>query len=401
MLVSLEDSSYAILTRTRENLKSQDAATLVHSSEKGKDILTRHGGMSKVVPGVAPSSSDSFTNPFDIIEFCKTSCVQISLAEYLKLNPRELDTLVEFVKVDDAHALASETQTPMSTDSPAHANFSLTQVNPESSSRSIPLQDDLLELNLENKPEPFHVSLYINGHKLSNCIIDSGASNNVMPSVVAKFLGLTLTKTFGKCYSMDSKQVPLLGQIKDAQVALVTHPTKRIRLTILVADIPASYGMLLSCTFCKDMGKEIKMDWSQAAITVGKQRVLLHPETEAKYTVFPSDDPKAQILYQDCGFGNYMISTDPQDESMLLDAGKSNELWSMEFDGSCSSSRSGVGVVLIPSRGKVIPYSFKLEFQNTNNTAEYEALLLGLAEAKRLQIKMLRGGVMQNLLLSK
>lgn len=75
---------------------------------------------------------------------------------------------------------------------------------------------------------------------------------------------------------------------------------------------------------------------------------------------------------------------------MLRDSGKSNELWSMEFDGSFSSSRSGVGVVLIRPHGKVIPYSFKLEFQNMNNTAEYEALLLGLVEAKRLQIKMLK-----------
>ncbi|XP_059071472.1 uncharacterized protein LOC131867183 [Cryptomeria japonica] len=85
-----------------------------------------------------------------------------------------------------------------------------------------------------------------------------------------------------------------------------------------------------------------------------------------------------------------MISAKPQDESMLLDAGRSNELWSMEFDGSCLSSGLGAGVILIPPHGKVIPYSFKLEFQNMNNMAEYEALLLGLAEAKRLQIKMLK-----------
>lgn len=55
------------------------------------------------------------------------------------------------------------------------------------------------------KPEPFYVSLFINGYKLNNCIIDSGASDNIMPSAVAKALGLPLTKTFGKCYSMDSK----------------------------------------------------------------------------------------------------------------------------------------------------------------------------------------------------
>lgn len=62
----------------------------------------------------------------------------------------------------------------------------------------------------------------------------------------------------------------------------------------------------------------------------------------------------------------------------------------MEFNGSCSSSGSGVGVVLIPPQGKVIPYAFKLDFQNMNNTTEYEALLLGLAKARRLQIKMLK-----------
>lgn len=84
-----------------------------------------------------------------------------------------------------------------------------------------------------------------------------------MLAVVAKALDLPLTKTFGKCYSMDSKQVPLVGQIKDAQVSLAAFPKKRIKLTILVADIPTSYGMLLSITFCQDLGGEVKMDWSQ------------------------------------------------------------------------------------------------------------------------------------------
>lgn len=91
-----------------------------------------------------------------------------------------------------------------------------------------------------------------------------------MPSTVAKALGLSLTKSFGKCYSMDSKQIPLLGQIKDAQVVLASHLDKRIKLTILIADIATSYGMLLSRTFCRDLGGEIKMDWSQAIIPIGK-----------------------------------------------------------------------------------------------------------------------------------
>ena len=68
-----------------------------------------------------------------------------------------------------------------------------------------------LELYYHKKLDPFYVSLFLHGFKLSNCIIDSGASNNIMPNAVAKALDLPLTKTFGKCYSMDSKQVPSIG----------------------------------------------------------------------------------------------------------------------------------------------------------------------------------------------
>ncbi|KAH9288089.1 hypothetical protein KI387_032206, partial [Taxus chinensis] len=80
----------------------------------------------------------------------------------------------------------------------------------------------------------------------------SGASDNVMPAKVAHALGLTLTHTYGSCYSMESKEVPLVGRIKDAQVAFAALPEKKVLATILVADIPPSYGMLLSRNFCKD-----------------------------------------------------------------------------------------------------------------------------------------------------
>ncbi|XP_059070819.1 uncharacterized protein LOC131860421 [Cryptomeria japonica] len=62
----------------------------------------------------------------------------------------------------------------------------------------------------------------------------------------------------------------------------------------------------------------------------------------------------------------------------------------MEFDGRCASSDSGAGVVLISSQGDIIPFSFKLDFKNTNNTAKCEALILGISEAKNKGIKLLR-----------
>jgi ribonuclease HI len=60
------------------------------------------------------------------------------------------------------------------------------------------------------------------------------------------------------------------------------------------------------------------------------------------------------------------------------------------INGSCASAGSGVGVVLISLGGEVEPMAFKLEFGNTKNTAEYEALLLGITSAKERGVKILK-----------
>ena len=57
--------------------------------------------------------------------------------------------------------------------------------------------------------------------------------------------------------------------------------------------------MLLSRIFCKDMGREIKLDWSSATIQVGGKKVKLEPEEKAKFTMLKSNDPRSQILYHE------------------------------------------------------------------------------------------------------
>lgn len=43
----------------------------------------------------------------------------------------------------------------------------------------------------------------------------------------------------------------------------------------------------------------------------------------------------------------------------------------------------GAGIVLVSPTGEVFSHSFKLYFQCTNNSAEYEAFLIGLSLAKQ------------------
>ena len=62
----------------------------------------------------------------------------------------------------------------------------------------------------------------------------------------------------------------------------------------------------------------------------------------------------------------------------------------MKFDGSSTTQFGGVGVVLYHGEDKAVVLSFKLEFPCSNNAAEYEAYLTGLAMALEMGVKHLR-----------
>lgn len=56
------------------------------------------------------------------------------------------------------------------------------------------------------------------------------------------------------------------------------------------------------------------------------------------------------------------------------DENVNNEIWKIFIYGSSSKEGSSSGIVLISPTKEVIYLSFKLEFEATNNVAEYEAL---------------------------
>ena len=66
------------------------------------------------------------------------------------------------------------------------------------------------------------------------------------------------------------------------------------------------------------------------------------------------------------------------------------EQWVMKFDGSFTTQSRGVGVVLYLEKDKAIALSFKLEFPCSNNMAEYEAYLIGLATTLEMRVKHLK-----------
>ena len=66
------------------------------------------------------------------------------------------------------------------------------------------------------------------------------------------------------------------------------------------------------------------------------------------------------------------------------------EQWVMKFDRSSTTQFGGVGVVLYHEEDEARALSFKLEFSCSNNTAEYEAYLIGLATTLEMGVKHLK-----------
>ena len=66
---------------------------------------------------------------------------------------------------------------------------------------------------------------------------------------------------------------------------------------------------------------------------------------------------------------------------------ETGQIWKLYFDGALSREGSGEGIVLISPTHKVVTLSYKLQFQTTNNTTKYEALILGMKATKDLGVE--------------
>jgi ribonuclease HI len=283
----------------------------------------------------------------------------------------------------------------------------------ESQADSINLEDDRPIISFGPHVEgpkdtvaPFYITLTVFEHLLHNCMLDSGASHNVMPKAIMDKLGLEVTRPYGDLYSFDSRRVKCLGMIKDLVVNLAQIPSKSILMDVVVADIPPKYGMLLSRSWGAKLGGSIQLDMTYATIPVfGGQFTRLYRETRMAFTVSDPENPANHPVYiADQDLGNCILSLDDdfeidEDSNDIEEKAQKNEIqenvysagtWKMFFDGASSYHGAGAGVVLIaPDDQFMIPFSYRLQWfiDCTNNVCEYEALVLGLEAAQKMKIK--------------
>uniref|UniRef100_A0A2N9HCQ8 Integrase catalytic domain-containing protein n=1 Tax=Fagus sylvatica TaxID=28930 RepID=A0A2N9HCQ8_FAGSY len=99
----------------------------------------------------------------------------------------------------------------------------------------------------------------------------------------------------------------------------------------------------------------------------------------------------ADLLAQFPGEDNSFITDEvPGEINEVFLAGLADSVWTLKFDGSSTATSAGAGIVLYKDDGEAVTKSFKFDFPCSNNAAEYEAYLAGLAIAYEMGIKHLR-----------
>jgi ribonuclease HI len=256
----------------------------------------------------------------------------------------------------------------------------------------------LVEDRHDSSP-PFYTSINIHDKLLHNCLMDSGASHNIMPNTVMNELGLEVTKNYDPLYSFDFKKVKCIGVIKDLVLSLFQFPMKSVVMDIVVANVPPKFGMLLFRSWIKILGENLQMDLSYATILVfGVENIRIYKEAQIAYIISDEANTTNHPIFAidiDLGTNMLQLIDTPQTPIEIRnnpitsyeDLPPNTLVWKMIFNGSSSRVSVGFGVVFISPSKETISLSYKIEFQATNNVAEYEALVLGLRVAKDMNIE--------------
>ena len=163
-------------------------------------------------------------------------------------------------------------------------------------------------------------------------------------------------------------------------------------MDIIVVDIPPRFGMLLSRSRFKKLGGTRQMDLSYATIPIfGGEFRRLYRETQLAYITSNHENLVNHPIYeveQDLGTSILHLSTNQEELVPVLskeregevnndESLKGNKVWKLFFDVTSSKEGERARVVLISPIDQTIPISYKLQFETTNNTREYESLIFG------------------------
>ena len=141
------------------------------------------------------------------------------------------------------------------------ANSSINDLMAAEKRKAMADKASLIGKNSKSTTPPFLLTFEIFNRNVHNCMVDSGASSNVMPLSVCKKLNGKYVPSNSQITQLDRTNVKVVGEMKDVLVRIACNPSVYQIIDIVVADIPDAYGLFLSRDWSQQLNVFFATDW--------------------------------------------------------------------------------------------------------------------------------------------
>jgi hypothetical protein len=114
---------------------------------------------------------------------------------------------------------------------------------------------------MKNVP-PFLLSFDIFNRNVHNCMVDSGASSNMIHLFVCQKINAEVKPYDLKIIQLDRTNVKVIGELKNVLIRLSSNPKVHQVIDIIVVDVPKVYGLFLSRYWSEQLHDYFATDWS-------------------------------------------------------------------------------------------------------------------------------------------
>jgi ribonuclease HI len=215
------------------------------------------------------------------------------------------------------------------------------------------------------------------------CLIDGGSGPSVMLKIIMEELGLSFTnENTISMISYNCLQQTTIGEIKDVTLVFCAHHEIRTTLNIQVIVMPVrNYSIILGRDWKALKFGYLSLDETHLSVPRnGKNIIILR---EGRISPYIESVPQSSVNYIEEGLGVYSIFVE-EDNIPLEQINLDDDIWHMNFDGSCSNEGNGAVIILVSPTRKIRNLSYRLEFSCTKNTTKFKDLLLGIENAINL-----------------
>jgi hypothetical protein len=165
-------------------------------------------------------------------------------------------------------------------------------------------------VKLRGKVSPFYISIENHDVVLHNFLIETSATNNIMPLEVMEALGMSCRKYYetGKnIYAIDSRKVPAYGEIKDFYAWITVVPHIITVFNIMVVDLPPAYRVVLGRDWSSMIGGYIMNDESCMMLPDKYGVMIKVPHEHRSSFYFKNKNNEMMEDYIDVSIENYAI----------------------------------------------------------------------------------------------